>query len=371
MPKQVEPYRKFLEASYHVRPLCEDQWPPVRFQEYIKLETVLKVEDFTDEEACTKAMIEGNLKIVKRMRQSIEITQVSIKHSCMSIRHSSFNVQIGRCEDGALASLIIVEGIPGVGKSTLAWQLARRWGKGEILQHFHLVIVVHLRDERVQRADTISQLIHHPNSTIQQSVVEWMTTTLGEKVLMILDGYDELPPEHQIGDRSIIAGIIKGNELPMLTVLVTSRPSANRNLYQLCRVRAKCQYIEVVGFGEGEIQEYIEHSLKHNPGLLERFTSYLGCRPHIRSMMYVPINCAIVVELFREYKGKPPETLTEVYIALTNTLLKRYEAKTKHKTSQTTGTCIFLHVHVNSLLSSMVAWILYIHNTYGVLCIVL
>ena len=355
MPKEVELYRTFLEASYDAIPRCEDQWPPTRFQEYIKLETVLKVEDFTDEENCTKAMIEGNLTIVKRMRQSIEIAQVSIKHSCMSIRHSSFNVQIGRCEDGALASLIIVEGIPGVGKSTLAWQLARRWGKGEILQHFHLVIVVRLRDERVQRADTISQLIHHPSSAIQQSVVEWMVTTLGEKVLMILDGYDELPPEHQIGERSIIADIIKGKVLPKLTVLVTSRPSANRNLYQLCRVRAKCQYIEVVGFGEGEIQEYIEHSLKHNPELLERFNSYLGCRPHIRSMMYVPINCAIVVELFREYRGKPPETQTEVYIALTNTLLKRHEAKTKHKTSQTTGTCIFLHVHVYSLLTSMVA----------------
>ena len=356
MPKEVELYRTFLEASYDAIPRCEDQWPPVRFQEYIKLETVLKVEDFTDEEACTKAMIEGNLNIVKRMRQSIEITQVSIKHSCMTIRHSSFNVQIGRCKNGALASLLIVEGIPGVGKSTLAWQLARHWGKGEILQHFHLVIVVRLRDERVQRADSISQLIHHPSSAIQQSVVEWMATTLGEKVLMILDGYDELPPEHQIGDRSIIADIIKGKELPKLTVLVTSRPSANRNLYQLCRVRdtCKCQYIEVVGFGEEEIQEYIEHSLKHNSGLLERFNSYLECRPHIHSMMYVPINCAIVVELFSEYEGKPPETLTEVYIALTNTLLKRHEAKTKHKTSQTTGTCIFLHVHVYSLLTSMV-----------------
>ena len=342
LPKEVEQYRTFLEASYDVTPQTKDQWPPVRFQEYIKLETVLNVEDFMHEEACTKAMMEGNLEIVKRMRQSIEIDQVSFKQSCTSIRHSSFNFQIGTCEDGTFASCIIVKGIPGVGKSTLAWQLAQRWRKGEILQHFHLVIVLHLRDQRVQRADTISQLILHPSSAIQQSVVEWMTTTLGEKVLMILDGYDELPPEHQIGDRSIIARIIKGEELPKLTVLVTSRPSANRNLYQLCRGRAKskCQYIEVVGFGEEEIQEYIEHSLKHNSGLLERFNSYLECRPKIRSMMYVPINCAIVVELFREYKEKPPETLTEVYIALTSTLLRRHEEKTAHKTSQTTGTCI-------------------------------
>lgn len=91
----------------------------------------------------------------------------------------------------------------------------------------------------------------------------------------------------------------------------------------------------MVGFGEEVIRDYIKHSLKHTPELLERFNSYPECRPHIRSMMYVPINCAIVVELFREYKGKPPETLTEVYIAL----LRRHEEKTKHKTSHTTGTC--------------------------------
>ena len=156
---------------------------------------------------------------------------------------------------------------------------------------------------------------------------------------MILDGYDELPSELQIGDHSILAGIIKGRELPKLTVLVTSRPSANRNLYQLCKGQEKCQYVEVVGFGEKEIQEYVERSLKHNSGLMEGFQSYLEHHPHIHSLMYVPINCAIVVELFREYKGKTPQTLTEVYIALTSTLLKRHEKKVKQKTSNCTGGC--------------------------------
>ena len=199
--------------------------------------------------------------------------------------------------------------------------------------------MLRLRDEKVQSADDISKLFYHPNSIIKQSVDEWVSNTHGEKVLTILDGYDELPSELQIGDSSILAGIIEGRELPKLTVLVTSRPSANRNLYQLCRGQEKCQYIEVVGFGEKEIQEYVERSLKHNSGLMEGFQSYLEHHPHIHSLMYVPINCAIVVELFREHKGKPPQTLTEVYIALTSTLLKRHEAKVKQKTSNSTGGC--------------------------------
>ena len=191
----------------------------------------------------------------------------------------------------------------------------------------------------MQSADDISKLFFHPDPDIQQSVGKWVSTTLGEKVLMILDGYDELPSELQIGDRSILAGIIKGRELPKLTVLVTSRPTANGNLYQLCVGQDKCQYIEVVGFGEKEIQEYVERSLKHNSGLMEGFQSYLEHHPHIHSLMYVPINCAIVVELFREHKGNPPQTLTEVYIALTSTLLKRHEEKVKQKTSISTGGC--------------------------------
>ena len=225
-----------------------------------------------------------------------------------------------------------MQGIPGVGKSTLAWQLGRRWGKKEILQHFQLVIVLRLRDERVQKAHTISELFYHPDPDIQQSVSKWMARTLGEDVLLILDGYDELSSELQIGDQSIFARIIKGKELPKLTVLVTSRPSANRNLYQLCRIRAKCQYIEVVGFSKKKIREYVELAFKSNFQLKESFNLYIKQRPHILSMMYVPINCAIVVELFREHKGKPPQTLTEVYTALTNTLLQRHEQKTKEKT---------------------------------------
>eukprot|EP00731_Ephydatia_muelleri_P004537 Em0002g713a len=59
-------------------------------------------------------------------------------------------------------------------------------------------------------------------------------------------------------------------------------------------------------------------------------------------MMYVPINCAIVVDLFKEHKGKPPQTLTEVYTALTNTLLRRHEKKTKEK-AQWPGPCILRH----------------------------
>ena len=328
----MEQYRTFLTALYEGMQTAEDQWPPIQFKDYTKLATVVNEYDLMEEDVCTKAMMNGDLEIIQTIKQPIEMEKVSHYESFVLIVTFSFNVQIGRFEDGTLASCIIVQGIPGVGKSTLAWQLGRRWGKKEILQHFQLVIVLRLRDERVQKAHTISELFYHPDPDIQQSVSKWMASTLGKDVLLILDGYDELSSNFHIGDGSIFARIIKGEELPKLTVLVTSRPSANRNLYQLCGIRAKCQYIEVVGFGEKEIREYVEHAFKNKIELKKQFQSYIEQRPHIHSLMYVPINCAIIAELFKEHKGKPPQTLTEIYIALTNTLLQRHEKKTKEKT---------------------------------------
>ena len=85
VPQEVEKYKTFLMASYDTTPLTSDQWPPVRFQEYIKLATVVKVEDFMEEDVCTKAMMNGDLKIVKRLKKPIEIEQVSCVHSYLFI----------------------------------------------------------------------------------------------------------------------------------------------------------------------------------------------------------------------------------------------------------------------------------------------
>ena len=116
---------------------------------------------------------------------------------------------------------------------------------------------------------------------------------------------------------------------------MSSRPSANQNLHQLCHSQ-KCQYIEVIGFGKEEIQQYIDGALEHNKlkELRNQLKSYLEhhphIHPHIHGLMYVPLNCAIIVQVFRDQiqnKSQPPQTHTEVYQLLVKTVLKRHEQK--------------------------------------------
>ena len=45
-----------------------------------------------------------------------------------------------------------MEGAPGVGKSTFAWELCRKWDKLKALKRYSLVVVVRLCDKQVQEA---------------------------------------------------------------------------------------------------------------------------------------------------------------------------------------------------------------------------
>ena len=124
---------------------------------------------------------------------------------------------------------------------------------------------------------------------------------------------------------SILVQIISGKRLPEATVLVTSRHSASgfiRNQYW----KRISQHIKNLGFTKENIQTYINENVKDSEERqgLER---YLSCYPHIRTMMYVPLNSVIVVEVYHQChdKDKPaPKTMTELYTSLVRTLLIRY-----------------------------------------------
>ena len=228
-----------------------------------------------------------------------------------------------------MARSIIVEGIPGIGKSTFSWHLGVSWAQKKILHDYHLVVLLRFRDETVQCAKCVPDLFYRPDQTAQEheAVVDWIRSREGDGVMLVLDGYDELSSDLQ--KSSIFADIIKGKVLPKMTVLVSSRPSANQNLHGLCKAQ-KCQFIEVIGFDREEIQQYVGGALKHNKELRKQLMSYLEHYPHIHGLMYVPLNCAIIVQIFRDQMKKesqPPQTHSEVYQLLIKTVLRHHEEK--------------------------------------------
>ena len=218
--------------------------------------------------------------------------------------------------------LILVEGAPGVGKSTFAWEFCRRWERGEIAQQYQLVLLLRLREERISNAKSLEDLIYHPLKDVHQAVCHELVLAHNFHALIILEGFDELPDRCR-KDGSIFMDLIAGKLLPLATVLVTSRPWATQGIRR--NSNRIYQHIEILGFTGRQITEYIESTLPQDK--VSDLKAYLESHPQIRAGMYIPLNSAIVVTVYDESQASGyamPTTLTELYTSLARTLLLRY-----------------------------------------------
>ena len=235
--------------------------------------------------------------------------------------------QIGILASGDTVRRVLIEGAPGIGKTTLLWQLCHQWGIGNLLHLWELVILVQLRDETIRTAQCLYDLLYHPRKNVREAICKQIEESEGENVLLIFDGYDELTADYQHTD-SIFLKILLKSTLRKATVMVSSRPLATKTLPNQFKDNLD-QHVEIVGFNKHNIEDYLDSVCENRPELLIDLKSYISTQPFISSVLYNPLYCTIVTELYLQYwqrgeKGFAPSTLTQLYQALVLNLLRRH-----------------------------------------------
>ena len=209
--------------------------------------------------------------------------------------------------------VILIEGAPGSGKSTLTVHVCQRWGKGELFQQFTVVILVQLRDPAVQRAQTIADLLPVENA---EEVAAELTATNGRGVLWVLDGWDELPPHLQ--SKSIFCQLIN-KMLSECSLIVTSRPISSADLHPKVSSR-----IEVLGFTPEEQRQYFTECLKGDTNALEALLEKIQENPVVQSICYLPLNAAFVVHTFKYRDQSLPNTEYDIYLSVILSCIQRH-----------------------------------------------
>ena len=321
----ISSYHAYLKSLYNRDAIRPDKWPPTPSRRCTSLAVVESDDRCRDD--YIGHTLQGDIKELLKNRKEISVHQIL------------------EVEGQSTPGLVLIEGAPGIGKSTLAWELCRKWEEFSCMQQYSLVVLLRLREEEVQKVRNVGQLFISYESDDKDTLVKEVLKGQGKGILFILDGFDELPKALQ--QKGFLLNLMKGLVLPASTVLVTSRPSATAELLTSCRPQKR---VEILGFTQESVEAYARSIFSSDPTKLEKFLAYISMsnNPAINSLMYVPLNAAIIVQIYQHsyYRSSSPtlpHTLTELYTQLCTTVLRRHDHISTADTLQDLPTPLHKH----------------------------
>ena len=241
--------------------------------------------------------------------------------------HSKIEIEdVLKPNDSGRSLTVVIDGPPGIGKTTLCHKLLNLWANGELKhQHYDLVLYCPLRNINVAQANKLEQFLHYNFQCPYVSMVtEWLERSNGKGLLIIFDGWDELST--QLRQSSLPTKIICKQLLHKCSVIVTSRSYASSSLLEITSVN---KHVQVMGFLEEEINTVIKGTLENNPQIAQKLIDELKIRNDVYTLCYIPLICSIVIHVF-EVNGQLPTTLTKLYENFILQAIRRYVANTGH-----------------------------------------
>lgn len=231
---------------------------------------------------------------------------------------------------GALPKRILVQGMPGIGKSTFVKKLAVDWaelnagegcGKGrDALRKFEIVVVINLREvshcSSLRDALRSSYIFPLGEGRQLDDLLDYIVN-YQEKVLLVFDGYDE----YRCGRNSELFQIFRGNSIRNCCVMVTSRLSKAGDLLEYSDTRA-----EITGFNLKDRKLFMKRILGTEEEAERLYAHLQTC--NLVDEARVPILLLFFSTLWKTGKSSSfSRKRTELYVAIAQCIIDYGEGR--------------------------------------------
>ena len=226
---------------------------------------------------------------------------------------------------------VLVEGSPGIGKTTFCLKITCDWASGKIpsdhsFPEFNILLLLKCRDidEDIRKAIK-EQLFPEGYEDVKKELMDYMKDIHNqENVLIILDGLDELPKEAE----DHVDRLLHRRIFPFCYILATSRQERG------IEVR-KCVDFDILyqieGFTKTDAFEYIrKHFSRLGPAHVsngERLITEIRKNSFLQALPNNPLNLLLLCVVFEDYEGELPSRRTELYRIIVRCILRRFCAK--------------------------------------------
>ena len=257
-----------------------------------------------------------------------------------------------RHKDCQKPRIVLIEGEPGMGKTTYCQKLAYDWATkqdnawDESFPKIEVLLLLRCSDIKSSIWEAIDEHILSRDfvEEAKDLVLQFLRENPSE-VLLVLDGLDEVDPSKL----DMYLELVQSKELPECHIVLTSRHEAGK------RVRKYCDALwEIVGFTKEDAKIFIRKYFQHKKYLAKKLirnifdddddgdddndndnddddddddVDVVVLSQELRELTKNPLNTTLLCVLFEDFDGDLPRNRTQLYIEIVLCVLHRYEKK--------------------------------------------